>query len=92
MVRVNSEPRNDLLSMMAHSEATRHMDPDNLMGNIILLVVGGNDTTRNTMRGSVLALGPLEEVFLTLTRHDEATNGQPPADSVRAAADQARAK
>src|ERR1700740_1962922 len=54
--RVNSEPRNDLLSMMAHSEATRHMDPDNLMGNIILLVVGGNDTPRNTMSGSVLAL------------------------------------
>jgi cytochrome P450 len=54
--RVNSEPRNDLLSMMAHSDATRYMDPDNLMGNIILLVVGGNDTTRNTMTGSVLAL------------------------------------
>jgi cytochrome P450 len=54
--RVNAEPRNDLLSMMAHSEATRHMDPDNLMGNLILLIVGGNDTTRNTMSGSVLAL------------------------------------
>src|SRR5205085_11048876 len=48
--------RNDLISMMAHSDATRYMDPDNLMGNIILLIVGGNDTTRNTMSGSVLAL------------------------------------
>jgi cytochrome P450 len=54
--RVNTEPRNDLISMMAHSDATRHMDPDNLMGNIILLIVGGNDTTRNTMTASVLAL------------------------------------
>ncbi|MFL6809905.1 MAG: cytochrome P450, partial [Bradyrhizobium canariense] len=54
--RVNSAPRNDLLSLMAHNDATRIMDPDNLMGNIILLIVGGNDTTRNTMTGSVLAL------------------------------------
>src|SRR3979490_2900971 len=54
--RVNAPPRNDLISMMAHSDATRPMDPDNLMGNIILLIVGGNDTTRNTMSGSVLAL------------------------------------
>ena len=54
--RVNAEPRNDLISMMAHHDATRHMDSDTLMGNIILLIVGGNDTTRNTMTGSVLAL------------------------------------
>jgi cytochrome P450 len=54
--RVNAEPRNDLISMMAHNEATRYMEPENLIGNIILLIVGGNDTTRNTMTGSVLAL------------------------------------
>jgi cytochrome P450 len=54
--RVNAEPRNDLISMMAHNQATRYMEPENLIGNIILLIVGGNDTTRNTMTGSVLAL------------------------------------
>src|SRR5690348_11738697 len=42
--------------MMAHSEATRDMDRENLLGNLILLIVGGNDTTRNSMTGSVLAL------------------------------------
>ena len=54
--RVNAEPRNDLISMMAHSEATRDMDPKNFLGNLILLIVGGNDTTRNTLSGSVYAL------------------------------------
>jgi cytochrome P450 len=32
------------------------MDRENLLGNLILLIVGGNDTTRNSMTGSVLAL------------------------------------
>ncbi|UTD30415.1 cytochrome P450 [Bradyrhizobium sp. WD16] len=54
--RARQEPKSDLISMMAHSEATRSMDLDNLLGNIILLIVGGNDTTRNSMTGSVLAL------------------------------------
>jgi cytochrome P450 len=64
--RVNAGPRNDLISMMAHSEATRHMDLDNLMGNIILLIVGGNDTTRNTMSASVLALNENPEQYRKL--------------------------
>ena len=54
--RINQPPKNDLLSMMAHAEATRDMDPKNFLGNLILLIVGGNDTTRNTMSGSVYAL------------------------------------
>jgi len=54
--RRDGEPRNDLLSLMAHNEATRDMDMKNFLGNLILLIVGGNDTTRNTMSGSVYAL------------------------------------
>jgi cytochrome P450 len=54
--RINQPPKSDLLSMMAHSEATRDMDPKNFLGNLILLIVGGNDTTRNTMTGSIYAL------------------------------------
>jgi cytochrome P450 len=67
--RVNSEPRNDLLSMMAHSDATRYMDADNLMGNLILLIVGGNDTTRNTMTGSVLALNENPDQYEKLRKN-----------------------
>jgi cytochrome P450 len=54
--RANQPPKSDLLSMMVHSEATRDMDPNNFLGNLILLIVGGNDTTRNTLSGSVYAL------------------------------------
>ena len=54
--RVNAEPKGDLISMLAHGEATRNMDRMEYLGNLILLIVGGNDTTRNTMTGSVLAM------------------------------------
>ena len=54
--RVNSEPTGDLVSMLAHGEATRNMNQMEYLGNIVLLTIGGNDTTRNTMTGSVLAL------------------------------------
>jgi len=54
--RVDRPPKIDLVSMMAHAEATREMDPKNFLGNLILLIVGGNDTTRNSLTGSVYAL------------------------------------
>ena len=54
--RVNAPPAGDLISMLAHGEATRNMEPREFLGNIVLLTVGGNDTTRNTISGSVLAL------------------------------------
>ena len=53
--RAKQEPRPDLISMMIHSDATKDMTPQEFMGNLVLLIVGGNDTTRNTMSGSVMA-------------------------------------
>jgi cytochrome P450 len=54
--RVNQPPRPDLLSMMAHGKDTQDMPPMEFLGNLILLIVGGNDTTRNSISGGVLAL------------------------------------
>ena len=54
--RVNAPPTGDLVSMMAHGEHTRDMTPDEYLGNLTLLIVGGNDTTRNSMSGGVYAL------------------------------------
>ncbi len=48
--------KNDLMSLLAHGEKTRNMSPMELLGNVILLIVGGNDTTRNSMTGSVYFL------------------------------------
>jgi cytochrome P450 len=64
--RAAAEPKGDLISMMAHAEGTRRMDRANLLGNLILLIIGGNDTTRNSMTGSVLALGETPGGFARL--------------------------
>ncbi len=54
--RVNTDSGSDLISILAHSPATRNMTAENYLGNAVLLTVGGNDTTRNSMTGAVLAL------------------------------------
>jgi cytochrome P450 len=55
--RVNAEtPQFDMISMLAHNPATRGMDVHEYHGNITLLIIGGNDTTRNTISGSIYAL------------------------------------
>ena len=49
-------PGSDLISMLAHGEDTKDMPPYEFLGNLILLIVGGNDTTRNSISGGLLAL------------------------------------
>jgi len=50
----------DFITAMANSESTRDIDPEvaplDYLGTLILLIVGGNDTTRNSVSGGVLAL------------------------------------
>ena len=64
--RVNAEPKGDLISMLAHGEATRNMEPMEYLGNVILLIVGGNDTTRNSISGGLLALNQNPDQYAKL--------------------------
>ena len=57
---------NDLISMLAHNPATRNMEPLEYLGNLVLLIVGGNDTTRNSMTGGVLALNQYPDEYAKL--------------------------
>ncbi len=54
--RAARPPTFDLISMMAHSEATKNMPTREFIGNFALLIVGGNDTTRNSMSAGLMAM------------------------------------
>ncbi len=56
-------PGDDLVSMLVHGEATKDMPAAAHLGNLLLLIVGGNDSTRNTMSGSVYALNKFPEQY-----------------------------
>ena len=59
-------PGRDLVSIMAHGADTKDLSPMEYLGNLLLLIVGGNDTTRNTMSGSVYALNKFPDQFAKL--------------------------
>lgn len=63
--RAAQPPKFDLISMLAHGENTKNMheDPANFLGTLLLLIVGGNDTTRNSISGGVIALNEYPDEY-----------------------------
>ncbi|MFT7654113.1 MAG: cytochrome P450 [Limisphaerales bacterium] len=66
--RAASPPKFDLISMLAHGANTKAMinNPMLFLGNILLLIVGGNDTTRNSISGGVVALNQYPDEYQKL--------------------------
>ena len=62
--RKGAPARNDLISMLATAEATASDDPYRYMGNIVLLVVAGSDTTRHSISGALLAFNQNPDAFV----------------------------
>jgi cytochrome P450 len=63
--RAAAPPKLDFISLLAHAPETRDMinNPLEFLGNLMLLIVGGNDTTRNSISGGLLALNEFPEQY-----------------------------
>ena len=68
----------DVISIMAHGEATKRMTLRERMGILILFLVGGNDTTRNSMTGGLLGLSQFPDQFAKLRANPELVNSLVP--------------
>lgn len=64
--RRGEEPGLDFASLLAHSPHTGEFTKAQLFGDLVVLLVGGNDTTRNTITGSLYALSRWPEQFAKL--------------------------
>ena len=64
-----SEPKMNLISLLAHDPATADLDAQHMLAMMILLVIAGNDTTRNSMTGGVLALNRFPDEYTRLLQN-----------------------
>ncbi len=71
--REHQPPKFDLVSMLIHGESTKGMinKPMEFLGNLMLLIIGGNDTTRNSISGGVVALNQNPSEYQKLRDHPE---------------------
>ena len=79
--RAAKPPQIDLISMMAHGEETKDMPfkrPMEFMGNLMLLIIGGNDTTRNSISASVLLLNEFPDQYKKLRENPELVTNMVP--------------
>jgi len=60
--------RLDFITALANAEATRGLEPLEYLGTLILLIVGGNDTTRNSITGGIVALNESPSEYQKLRR------------------------
>lgn len=67
--RKNEPPAFNLLSMLAHDPSTNNMTPQELLGNVLLLIVGGNDTTRNSISAGVQRLNENPDQYQKLMQN-----------------------
>ncbi len=72
--RKQQAPGPDLISMLAHSPATANMPAQEFLGMIVLLMVGGNDTTRNSITGGLLALNQFPDEYARLRANPKLVN------------------
>jgi cytochrome P450 len=69
--RAAAPPKNDFVSLLAHGDATKNMDRMEYLGTLALLIIGGNDTTRNSISGGVVALNENPDQYQKLRDNPE---------------------